>query len=74
MSQSVLNTESENFKLQDSAVGDKPEKPSVQNQVVLEHFASMTNSGTGTLYLYVISWEVKWDIVEFIGFICFLDL
>ena len=38
MSQSVLNTESENFKLQDSAVGDKPEKPSVQNQVVLEHF------------------------------------
>ena len=59
MSQSVLNTESENFKLQDSAVGDKPEKPSVQNQVVLEHFTSMTNSGTGTLYLYVISWEVK---------------
>ena len=56
MSQSVLNTESENFKLQDSAVG---EKPSVQNQVVLEHFTSMTNSGTGTLYLYVISWEVK---------------
>ena len=61
MSQSVLNTKSENFKLQDSAVGDKPEKPSVQNQVVLEHyiFTSMTNSGTGTFYLYVISWEVK---------------
>ena len=34
MSQSVLNTKRENFKLQDSAVGDKPEKPSVQNQVV----------------------------------------
>ena len=27
MSQSVLNTESENFKLQYSAVGDKPDKP-----------------------------------------------
>ena len=40
---------------------------SVQNQVILERFTSMTDSGTGTLYLYVISWDVKWDTVEFIN-------